>query len=402
MSRRARWVVALLAVLVVAGLVARALTARMAERRAAAAPPTAVAPPVIELAAADVAAARRAELAPAVRVTGSLEAVETALVKAKVAAELKTLTVREGEAVRAGQVIGRLDDTEFRLRLRQAEDQAAAAEAQLDIARRTLANNQALVEQGFISRNALETSQSNAAAAQASLQAARAAADLARKSLADTQLVAPIGGWVAQRHAQPGERVAVDGRVVEIVDLSRLELQAALAPEDAPLVRVGMPARLQVDGLAETLEARVARINPRAQSGTRAVTVYLSVQPHPALRQGLFARGTIERERRGVLVVPATAVRFEQARPYVIEVAEGRARVRAVGLGERGEAVFAAGAAEPAVEITSGLAEGARVLRAGVGALRDGTAVQLASTAPASAPAPPPTAPAASGSGAGR
>lgn len=408
MSRRARWVVALLAVLVVAGLVARALTARMAERRAAAAPPTAVAPPVIELAAADVAAARRAELAPAVRVTGSLEAVETALVKAKVAAELKTLTVREGEAVRAGQVIGRLDDTEFRLRLRQAEDQAAAAEAQLDIARRTLANNQALVEQGFISRNALETSQSNAAAAQASLQAARAAADLARKSLADTQLVAPIGGWVAQRHAQPGERVAVDGRVVEIVDLSRLELQAALAPEDAPLVRVGMPARLQVDGLAETLEARVARINPRAQGGTRAVTVYLSVQPHPALRQGLFARGTIERERRSALVVPATTVRFEQARPYVIEVAEGRARVRAVGLGERGEAVFAAGAAEPAVEITSGLTEGARVLRAGVGALRDGTAVQLASTAPASAPspapapAPPPTAPAASGSGAGR
>jgi membrane fusion protein (multidrug efflux system) len=385
-SRRVRWVVAALAVLVLAALVGRALTGRMAERRSAAAPVAASASAaVIELAEADVARAVRAELAATVRVTGSVQAVQTALVKAKVAAELKSLAVREGEAVRAGQVIGQLDDTEFRWRLRQAEDQVAAASAQLDIARRTLANNQALVEQGFISRNALETSRSNDAAAQANLQAARAAAELARKSLGDTRLVAPIGGLVSQRFAQPGERVAIDGRVVEIVDLSRLEMAAALAPEDAPAVRVGMPARLQVDGLADPLPARVARINPSAQTGTRAVMAYLTVEPHPALRQGLFARGAIERERRSALVVPASAVRFEQARPYVIEAADGRARVRTVQLGERGEAVFGAGASEAAIEIVSGLAEGARVLRGSAGALRDGTALQLAAATPAPA-----------------
>lgn len=340
----------------------------------------------IELTAGDVATVQRAELVTQVQLSGGLKAVNSALVKAKVAAELKTLTVREGDRVQAGQLIGTLDATEFNLRLRQAEDQAAAARAQLDIAQRTLDNNRALVDQGFISRNALDTAVSNAAAARASLQAALAAADLTRKAVRDTDIRAPLAGLVAQRAAQPGERVPLDGRIVEIVDLSRLELEAAAAPEDVLPLRVGQAARVQVDGLAEPLPARVARISPSTQAGTRSVLVYLALPPGAAnagLRQGLFARATVDLQQQTALVVPASALRFDQSRPYVLTLEDGRAQQRDVVTGARGS-VALNGAPEPAVAITSGLAEGAVVLRGTVGALRTGTALRLVGAPPSS------------------
>lgn len=371
MKRALRW-----GAIVVAALVVAALGIRFAQGRKAP-PPAVTAPPAIELAATDVATAARTELVATLGVNGGLKAVDSAVVKAKVAAEVAQLTVREGDRVSAGQVLGRLDDTEFRWRLKQAEDQAAAAQAQLEIAERTLANNQALVDQGFISKTALDTSVSSANGARASLAAARAAAELSRKSLKDTEIRAPIAGLVSQRLVQPGERVPVDAKLVEIVDLSRLELEAAVAPEDVLAVRVGQAARVQVDGLAEPVPAKVARINPATQSGTRAVMTYLSLQPHPGLRQGLFARGTVELERRAALVVPVSAVRFDQARPYVLVAAGGKAVQRLVSTGAKGDAAFG-GAPEPAIEVTQGLQPGDTVLRGTVGALRDGTALKLA------------------------
>jgi RND family efflux transporter MFP subunit len=298
---------------------------------------------------------------------------------------VQSLTVREGDRVQAGQLVGQLDVTEYQWRLRQAEEQAATAQTQLEIAQRTLANNQALVEQGFISRNALDTSSSSAAGAAAALQAARAAVELARKAVRDSEIRAPIGGLVSQRLVQPGERVALDARLLEIVDLSRIELEAAVAPEDVVALQVGQAARVEIDGLAEPVAARVARINPSAVAGTRSVTAYLELAPTPGLRQGLFARASIELQRLPALVVPASALRFDQARPYVVAVEDGRAVRRRVTTGARGEALRD-GRPEDAVEIRDGLAAGAVVLRGSVGALRDGTPLRLPA-APASAPA---------------
>ena len=217
-------------------MLAAALVAMVVLRRPSAGsstqPGAAPAMQAIELAAGDVARAEQSELITLLQVSGGLKAANSAFVKAKVAAELIELTVREGDRVSAGQLIGRLDATEFKWRLRQAEDQAQAAQSQLDIAERTVVNNKQLVAQGFISKNALDTAESSAAGANASLQAAKAAAEIARKSVLDSEVRAPIGGLVAQRLAQQGERVGVDGRIVEIVDLSRIELEAAVAPED--------------------------------------------------------------------------------------------------------------------------------------------------------------------------
>jgi membrane fusion protein, multidrug efflux system len=334
------------------------------------------APQGIDLSAGDVAQAQRAELSTLLAVSGSLKAVKSAFVKAKVAAELQMLNVREGDRVQAGQLIGRLDATEFQLKLRQAEDQAAAAKAQLEIAQKTLDNNKALVDQGFISRTALDTSVSSAAGAQASLQAARGSSALAKKAVADSEVRAPIAGLVAQRLVQPGERVSIDAKLIEIVDLSRVELEAAVAPEDVLALRVGQTARVQIDGQTDPLTAKVVRINPSAQAGSRSVMAYLELSNSAGLRQGLFARADVELTRKTALVVPTSALRFDQAKPYVLVVENGLAVQRSVATGARGD-VRIDGRLENAVEITDGLTAGATVLRGTVGALREGTRLKL-------------------------
>ncbi|QTN25634.1 efflux RND transporter periplasmic adaptor subunit [Rhizobacter sp. AJA081-3] len=378
MKRHLKWIIPLLVLLLISALVARALLARKAEQAAAA--PSARSTLALDLAPSDVVVARTVALGRTLEVSGGLKAVNSALVKAKVAAELRTLTVREGDRVKAGQVLGQLDTTELDWRLRQAEQTASSARAQLDIARRTLENNRALVAQGFISPTGLETSVSNEAAAQANHLAAMAAVELARKARADGTLVAPISGLVSQRLAQPGERVAVDARIVEIVDLSRLELEAAVAPEDVVALALGQTAALQVDGLIEPVNARIARINPSAQTGSRSVLVYLAIDANPALRQGLFARGRIAVSQSQVLAVPLAAVRTDLSQPYVLQVQDGKAVLKTVTLGARGDV-----GGQPWVAIAGGLSEGATVLTGTAGSVRDGTPVRLVGPAAVSA-----------------
>jgi RND family efflux transporter MFP subunit len=370
-KRIALWLTLIVLVAVVAASVVRAIQQRKAAT-ASAATPTAAA--LVELAPTDLLTVRQAEMSRSVSVSGGLRAVRSAQVKAKVAGELRELTVREGEAVRAGQVLGRIDPVEYEARLRQAQEQAASAQAQLDIAERSLQNNRALVDQGFISRNALDTSVSNAAAARATLQQARAGVDLARKALNDTVLRAPIDGVIAARNAQPGERVAVEARIVDIVDLSRLELEAPVPAEQVVQLAVGARASLRVDGLPEPVQATLVRINPSTQAGTRAVLVYLALDTHPALRQGLFASGEIELDRARALALPASAVRHEAGRHFVLVLHDDRVEQRQV---KTGRSARDAAGGEALVEIVDGLSEGDRVLAGSVGLVRDGVRVRL-------------------------
>lgn len=378
-----RWHKVTLAVLLLA-LAAAGASRMVGVRRAQQAQTVAAPKPAaaLELGPADLLPVRRAELQQSLEVSGSLVAVNSAFVKARVAAEVKSVAVREGDRVRAGQLLAQLDPTEFDWKLRQAEQQAQAARAQLDIAQRTLQNNRSLVTQGFISATALDNAVSTEAGAQATLQAALAAVELARKARADATVTAPIAGYVAQRLVQPGERVPVDARLLEIVDLSRIELQASVPPQDAGLLRVGASAQLSVDGIAGDIVARVVRINPSAQPGSRSVVAYLELQPDPALRQGLFARGRIGLERRQALLVPDAAVRSDQAQPYALRLEGARLAQRTLRLGPRGQAD-----GEPVVEVLDGLADGDRVLAGHLGAVRDGAAVRVAAPAAAASAA---------------
>ena len=161
----------------------------------------------IEIAQSDVTVVEKRRLQQGLPVSGTLRAVQSAVVKARVAGELMDLHVREGDSVQMGQVLARIDPTEYQRRLRQAEEQAEAARAQIDIAQRQFDNNRALVDQGFISKTALDTSLSTLQSAQATFRAAQAGADVARKSLDDSILKAPFTGLVSARVAQPGEQI---------------------------------------------------------------------------------------------------------------------------------------------------------------------------------------------------
>ncbi len=381
-----RWHKVTLAVLLLAAVAAgvgRVLSERKAQQVQALAAPKVAA--VLELADSDLLPVRRAELARTLDVSGSLVAVNSAFVKARVAAEIKSVAVREGDSVRVGQVLVQLDTTEFDWRLRQAEQQAQAARSQLEIAQRALLNSRSLVTQGFISATALENAVSTEAGAHATLQAAIAGVELARKARADATVAAPISGQIAQRLVQPGERVPVDARLLEIVDLSRLELQASVPPESAGLLRVGATAQLKVDGIDGPVAARVVRINPSAQAGSRSVLAYLELAANPALRQGLFARGSIELERRQALLLPLSALRTDQAQPYALRLEGMQVVQRTLSLGQRGQS-----SGDEAVEVLQGLADGDRVLAGSLGAVRDGATVRISDTRPVAAPADAP------------
>lgn len=377
MSRWLKTALVLLALIAVVALGWRGYAARQAARQAQSAP---VKDPVIELSAIDLATAHVVELTSGLPISGALKAVNSAIVKARVPGELQGLTVREGDRVEAGQVIARVESTEYADRVRQAQQQADAAKAQVEIAQRQVDNNAALVRQGFISKTAADNSLASLNTAQANHRAAQAGIDVLRKSLADTVLRAPISGQVSQRLAQPGERVAPEARIVEIVDLSRLELEASISPADSVAVRVGQQALLRIEGVAQPVAATVARINPSAQPGSRSVLIYLTVAAQPGLRQGLFAQGQLATETQRALAVPLNAVRTDKPLPYVQVVEGDRIAHRTVQTGVRGEVD---GELWVAVQ---GVADGVRVLRGAAGVVREGTQVKLAApVAPASA-----------------
>lgn len=390
MKRWAVWSVVALVLVVAGGAAWRAAGARKAASAAAAS--AAPAEAALVLTPNDVLRAQPRELVQTLPVSGSLRAYDSAVLKARVAGELTGLTLREGDAVTAGQVVARIDPQDYESRVRQAQEQADSARAQVEVAQRTYDNNRALVDQGFISKTALDTSQSNLSAAQATHRAALAGVEVARKALADTVLRSPLAGQVAQRFVQPGERVAVDARVIEVVDLNRIEVEATLSAADSVAVRVGQRALLQVEGggtgdTQRSVGASVTRINPSAQPGSRSVLVYLRLDRSEGFRQGLFAQGSIDVGRFGAVALPLAAVRIDKPAPYVQVVEDGRIAHRPVEPGERGRVDG------QTMVALRGLPEGALVVAGSVGVLREGTPVRVASAAGPAAPASARTAP---------
>jgi RND family efflux transporter MFP subunit len=379
-----RWIVIGVIVLALVAGIWRSLSNKSAKQAAASA--TAVAVTQVELASTDVLKAELRDITQGLAISGTVKAVNYAVIKARVAGELKEVVAREGDAVKAGDVLARIDPTEYQRRWQQAAETASAAKSQMEIAQRAWDSNKALVDQGFISKAAMDNSVASYQGAVASHKAAIAGADVARKALDDATLRAPFAGIVSGRAAQVGERVGIDAKVMELVDLSQLEVEVPLSPSESMDVRVGQVAALQVEDRKNTIGAKVKRISPSAQTGSRSVLIYLALDKAEGLRHGLFAKGILGMGKSQVMAVPLSAVRTDRAQPYVqvVEQVGGQLQVmhKTVTLGVRGMDL-AQPESETMVGVT-GLAEGSTVLKSHVGALREGMAVKY--TAAASAP----------------
>ena len=343
--------------------------------------------PVFVIATSDTVIASEQRLVQNLPISGNLKAVNTVVIKSRVAGEITQLSLREGDYVKAGQVVARIDPTEYQRKLRQAEQQADAAKAQVDIAKRQYDNNKSLVDKGFISVTALETSFSNLSGAEATYKAALSGADVARKVLDDAVLTSPISGQVSARLAQPGERVSVDVRLLEVVDLNSLELEATMSPADSIDVRVGQQATLQLEGREQSVTAKVQRINPNVQAGSRSVLVYLRLDSVSGLRQGLYGQGQLALGQRQVVAIPLDAVRTDKPQAYVQSIDNNKVTHHVVKTSLRGQLL---GQTDHTVWVeVSGVPPNSLVLRGTAGALREGLAVRSDSTPPAASTATP-------------
>ena len=337
---------------------------------------------VLEFTAAEVAQPVLMALADHIEFSGALVAPETVIVKAKAPGTLLALSVAEGSRVAAGQAIGRIDDSEPNSVLAERSAAVASARAQFVQAERQHQANIGLAAQQFISETALESSRATVESARAQLRAAEAQRASGRLALRETALMAPIRGLVSKRQALPGEKLSLEQPVVTIVDLSRLELAGVVATHEIGRLAEGLAVEVRVEGVAEPVTGRIARIAPAVEPGTRAVGVAVTLpNPHEALRAGQYAVARVElADPAKRLTLPLEAVGRSAGQDHVWVIENGALVRRAVTTGQRDTA-------RGRIEVLGGLAPQATVLAASFDNLREGAPATVVARA-ASTPAP--------------
>jgi len=339
--------------------------------------------------------AQEVEVAQTVVATGTLAAEDQVVLGTKVPGRLSELLVDLGSPVRRGQAVARLDPTDYRLRVEQAEaalKQARArlglspdgtddrvdpaetalvrqARAVLDEARLTRDRMVQLWEQKFIARAQLDAAIAALEVAEGRIQDAveevrnrqallvqrRTEVEITRQQLADTVLASPIDGAVSQRQASVGEYLSPGTAVVTVVRVHPLRLRLAVPERESGSVRVGQTVRVTVEGDATVYAGRVARLSPAIQEQSRTLMIEAEVPNEPGrLRPGAFAKAEIVTQAgRRVVMVPASSIIVFAGIEKVITVRDGRASETRVRTGRRDG---------DRVEIAEGLAAGEPVV----------------------------------------
>jgi membrane fusion protein (multidrug efflux system) len=321
----------------------------------------------LEFVPTEVVKPARSAMPAVIEFSGPLVAPGTAIVRAKSNGTLLDLAVGEGSRVRAGQALGHVDLEELRHRVAERSASVEAVRAQMEQAERTHKANVGLADQKFIAPTALDNSRASYDAARANWQAARAQLETLQVTMRQAALVAPINGIVAKRHALPGEKLAAEQQILTIVDLARLELAGLVGTHEVSRLQPGMAVKVKVEGMEQPVEARIARIAPAAEPGTRSIGVTLVLDnPKEIYRAGQYAVATaVLQDDTQRLTLPVTAVTRNAGQEQVWLIEKGVLARRIVTTGRTD-------AREGRIEILNGIKPDAQVLGARFENLREG------------------------------
>lgn len=329
------------------------------------------APAAVQVGAENVLTVKRERIVSGPLISGELRAATEATVRAELGGAVLQVAVDEGQAVRKGALLARIETATLDDSRRSAESALKNAESQLDVARREAERTAQLVAAGALAVRDLEVARSNVTAAEAQVADARSRLVSARKQLGDAVVRAPISGIVADRPVNAGDVVSPGTAMFTIIDPSSMRLEASVPSEELAALRIGAPVQFTVRGYEAPFAGRIDRISPQADPVTRQVPIFVSVaNAGGRLVAGLFAEGRVVSESAEGLVVPLNAVNASQDEAWVLRVAGGKTEKVPVTLGLRDPRT-------ERVQILSGVREGDILLRGAAQGITAGTAVNI-------------------------
>jgi membrane fusion protein (multidrug efflux system) len=327
----------------------------------------------LELTRVEVMRIERSSMVERLRVSGELQPIERVVIRAKAGGSIRDVSVREGQAIKTGDVLVRFETENLQSALKQRESDRDAAHAEMLLAMQTQNRIEQLVVKHVATQEQLDKAESDVAATTSRTRSLSAQTDLARTALRDAEVLAPFDGVIASRSVEPGSTVSADAELLTVVDTSALEAKVLVSTRDVPRVAVGQSVELQIDGLADhPIAGEVVRINPVADNGTRSVPIYLQLANQDGrLWGGMFATGSILiRESHDAVVVPATSLRKDETGDYVLKLVKGRLLRQPVTIGAK----WSGGST---LEIADGVADGDTIVTAPLPELRPDTAVSI-------------------------
>jgi membrane fusion protein (multidrug efflux system) len=287
---------------------------------------------------------------------GTLEAENEVELVARTAGPIVALESEEGDTIRAGQLLARIDD-------REATNQVAIATVNRDEARLAFERTKTSWESGLVSQEAYDSALSTLQATEAQLEASTI-------QLAYTEIHAPFDALVVTRHIKLAQYVTQGTALFRISDFIPLLCPIEVPEKDLPRVHVGQPGRIVVEAFSgEFFPARVLRVRPTVDAGTGTVTVTLEVEGKGRLRPGMFASVYLQTAtHEDSLVIPRSALVLDSIGDTVFIRNGDTANRREVRLGIR---------EEDSVEVLEGVAEGEEVVVLGQDGLADGTPITV-------------------------
>lgn len=305
-------------------------------------------------------------------ITGAIQPARRADLRAEVAAVVLQVARDNGERVRAGDLIIRLDPTAIRDSLTSAEEALRAAQQSFEQTERVLARQRTLNQQGMISTQALEDAEVRRNAAQSELAAARARVVTARQQVTRTEIRAPFDGVVSERKISVGDTVQIGRELIKVIDPASMRFEGQISADRLGELKLGQPVAFRINGLGDTeFRGKLARIDASANATTRQVEVTAEFDDRSKAPQvaGLYAEGRVESADRRALVLAEGSIQRQGDTAFVWKVDGSQLKKVSVTLGDRDER-------RGEMVITAGLQQGDRVLRSPTGNLVDGAPVQ--------------------------